>query len=126
MAETERQRHRRVVLAVTAASLAALAAGCSSREEPQVVMPNVIGMNPEAALTAVCDARLSLGQIRVVEQLRATTGPRAALQDFKVRSSEPSAGMRVPRGTAVTLRIAAPRNASISVQAECPGSGVQP
>lgn len=105
--------------AVALAAAALLAAGCSGGEqETQVVVPDVVGLTPDAAVTRLCAAGLVPNVVAVVDPSLPEARPRAALSSA-VRATQPAAGARVPTGVRVQLSVAVPGNAAIAFRTAC-------
>lgn len=102
-----------------------VAAGCSAREDlPDVIardvlVPDLVGLDPDAAREAICGAGLVVGAVDVVDGarpgvLRADGGTVA-----EVLVTEPPGGARVPAGEAIRLGLAVSRNASVVMRTAC-------
>ncbi len=101
--------------------------GCSSGDDaapPRAVeVPDLAGVRISPALETLCGAGFTIGTVRLVER-RPPVGSRSgALERIRVVATVPTAGTRLPAGSAVGLRLAAPRDAGASISAVCEPRG---
>lgn len=126
------------VVAILAVAVAiAVAAGCSSDgggdagpdggapPAERVAVPDVVGLTAAAAVARLCDAGLTVGAIEVVARTPAVRGrPGRAAGASRVRGTSPGAGVALPGGHFVDLRVSAPRNAAVLVRTVCDPAAV--
>jgi beta-lactam-binding protein with PASTA domain len=103
-----------------------LTTACSDAQKPpdpvarEVVVPDLVGLDPDAAHRAVCEAGLVIGAVEVVDRtLPEVRRPEQVAAASEVRVTRPTAGARVAAGDAVRLGLAVPRNASVVMRTTC-------
>jgi beta-lactam-binding protein with PASTA domain len=119
-------RPPRVSAAAALAVAVLLTTGCSGGQDPpdpvarEVVVPDLVGLDSDAAHRAVCDAGLVIGAVELVDRtLPEVRRPGKVLAASDVRMMRPPAGARVAAGDAVRLGLAVPRNASVAMRTSC-------
>ena len=112
--------------AAALAVVALLTTACSGGQDSpdalarDVVVPDLVGLDPDAAYRAACDAGLVIGAVEVVDQtLPEVRRPGGVLAASDVRMTRPPAGARVAAGGAIRLGLAVPRNASVAMRTTC-------